>query len=79
MFKRWHEDALSDGRAVLRIGGNLYERQAVRVTDPALDAALRAQLEDMARQWLGDTARSPAPTEGPRDIWFFRMDPRLPA
>jgi hypothetical protein len=75
-FKRWHEDAERDGRAVLRIKGKLYERQAVRVTDPALDAALRAQLEDMARQWMPDTALPPAPTEGPRDIWFFRLDPR---
>src|SRR5262245_47927119 len=61
-FKRWHEDALRDGRALLRIGDKLYERQAMRVTDPALEAALRAQLEDMARQWMSDTALPPAPT-----------------
>ncbi len=33
-FKQWHEEALRDGRVVLRIDGKRYERQAVRVTDP---------------------------------------------
>ncbi len=50
VFKRWHEDALRDGRVVLRIDGKRYERQAVRVTDPDLLAALRLQLEEMARE-----------------------------
>lgn len=76
LFKRWHEDALRDGRAVLRIAGKRYERQAVRVTDPALLAALRLQLEEMARQWVAPEPLAEAPSEGPRDIWFFRMDPR---
>ena len=48
VFKRWHEDALLDGRVVLRIAGKRYERQAVRVTDPELLASLRLQLEEMA-------------------------------
>src|SRR5262245_25453851 len=52
LFKHWHEDALQDGRVVVRVNGKRYEGQAVRVTDPALDAALRSQLEDMARQWV---------------------------
>ncbi len=76
LFKRWHEDALRDGRAVLRIDGKRYERQAVRVTDPELLAALRLQLERMARQWVAPEPLAAAPTVGPNDIWFFRMDPR---
>ena len=76
IFKDWHEDAERDGRAVLRIGGKRYERQAVRVTDPELLATLRSQLEDMARAWVAPAPLGDAPTEGPRDIWFFRMDPR---
>ncbi len=75
-FKRWHEDALRDGRVVLRIDGKRYERQAVRVTDPELVARLRAQLEQMAAQWVAPKSLGAAPTEGPRDIWFFRIDPR---
>ena len=76
LFKRWHEDALRDGRAVLRIDGKRYERRAVRVMDPELLAALRLQLEEMARQWVAPEPLAEAPSEGPRDIWFFRMDPR---
>lgn len=76
LFKRWHEDAQRDGRAALRINGKRYERQAVRVTDPELLAALRLQLEGMARQMVAPEPLAEAPTEGPRDIWFFRMDPR---
>lgn len=76
LAKRWHEDAERDGRAVLRIAGKRYERQAVRVTDPELAAKLRLQLEEMARQWVAPEPLGDAPTEGPNDIWFFRMDPR---
>ena len=78
VFKRWHEDALRDGRVVLRIAGKRYERQAVRVTDPELLARLRLQLEEMARQWVSPEPLGEAPTDGPKDIWFFRMDPRPP-
>lgn len=76
LFKRWHEDALRDGRVVLRIDGKRYERQAVRVTDPELLAALRLQLEEMARQWVSPEPLAGAPTDGPSDIWFFRIEPR---
>jgi hypothetical protein len=76
VFKHWHEDALSDGRAVLRIDGTRYAGQAERVTDPALVAALRAQLEEMGRQWVAPEPLAPPPSEGPRDIWFFRITGR---
>ncbi len=77
-LKRWHEDALRDGRMVLRIAGKRYERQAVRMTDPELLATLRLQLEEMARQWVSPEPLGEAPTDGPKDIWFFRIDPRPP-
>jgi hypothetical protein len=76
VFKHWHEDAQRGGRVVIRVNGKRYEGQAVRVTDPTLDAALRSQLEDMARQWVAPNALAAAPTEPPNDIWFFRIDPR---
>ncbi len=76
VFKRWHEDAQRDGRVVLRIAGKRYERQAVRVTDLELLATLRLQLEEMAEQWVSPAPLGEAPTDGPKDIWFFRMDPR---
>lgn len=78
LFKHWHEDALSDGRVVVRVDGKRYEGQAVRVIDATTDAALRSQLEDMARQWVAPATLAAAPTEVPNDIWFFRIDPRPP-
>lgn len=76
LFKHWHEDALHDGRAVVRVDGKRFERQAVRVTDPDLDTALRSQLEEMARAWVAPEPLAAAPAEGPNDIWFFRLEPR---
>ena len=76
LFKHWHKDALRDGRVAIRVNGKRYEGQAVLVTDAATNAALRAQLEEMARQWVAPGTLGPAPTEGPNDIWFFRVDPR---
>ena len=74
VFKTWHEDALLDGRVVMRIGAKRYERQAVLVTDPALLARLRSQLEEMAVEYFGGPL--PDVQTDPEDIWFFRMDPR---
>ena len=75
-LKRWHEDALRDGRVVLRIAGKRYERQAVRVTDPELLATLRPIVEKMANQFFSSPLLD-VPTD-PKEIWFFRMDPRQP-
>ncbi|MDZ7685474.1 MAG: hypothetical protein U5O39_11120 [Gammaproteobacteria bacterium] len=76
LFKRWHLDALEDGRALVRIEDKLYKTQFVKVDDPALEAELRARLEVLAREHFAPRELGPPPTEGPRDIWFFRMDPR---
>ena len=76
LFKHWHEDALRDGRVVIRLDGKRYEGEAVRVTDPAVVAGLKTQIEEMGRQWVAPAKLAPAPTEGPNDIWFFRIDPR---
>lgn len=72
--KHWHEDALRDGRVVLRIAGKRYERQAVRVTDPEVLAKLRALMETNAARYLKVTL-SDEPAD-PEAIWFFRIDPR---
>jgi len=74
-FRTWHEHAMRDGRAVVRVEGKRYPRQAMRVTDPDVLAALRAIVER-----AGGPA-SPRLSEVPADpeaIWFFRMDPRPP-
>ena len=76
VFKRWHKDAVQDGRAVLRIDGRLYPVNFVKVQDPALNAALREKLEDLARGFVAPDELGPAPEEPPNDVWFFRMDHR---
>lgn len=73
-FKHWHEDALRDGGAVVRIDGKRYAGHLERVTDPRLLGELKAQLETMARSWVAPEVLPPAPAEGPNDIWFFRFD-----
>jgi len=72
--KHWHEDAMRDGRVVLRLDGKRYPGQAVRVTDPALLAKLRSIMEERAAKYVHATL-----TDVPADpdaIWFFRIDPR---
>lgn len=76
IFKRWHEDAEKDGRALLRIDGKLYKANFVKVEDPELNQTLRSILEDLAREFIAPEELGPPPTEPPNDIWFFRMDPR---
>lgn len=74
-FKRWHEDVLLDGRVVLRIGDKRYERHAARVTDPELLTTLRSEIEKAAARTFG-IPLGEVPADGPRDIWFFRIEPR---
>jgi hypothetical protein len=76
LFKRWHLDAVEDGRAILRIDGKLYKTQFVKVEDPALNEVLRGELEELARAYFAPQELGPPPTEAPNDVWFFRMDPR---
>ncbi len=68
IWKWWPHEARRDGRAVLRIDGKLYPRQAVYVTDRAQHRELSALL---AEKYPG-----PAGYSGQDDLWFFRMEPR---
>ncbi|MFN8599534.1 MAG: hypothetical protein U0842_03645 [Candidatus Binatia bacterium] len=68
-FKQWPRRALVDPRVRLRIDGSIYERLAVRVTDPATIERLRRAIAvkyDIADGGLASKI----------DVWFFRMDPR---
>jgi hypothetical protein len=71
--RTWPEEALRDGRGVVRIGGKRYPRRAVRVTDPELLTTLR----EVVRVATAERSSEPL-LEGPQDpdsIWFFRMEP----
>jgi hypothetical protein len=68
-FKTWHEEALKDGRSVLRVGDRRYERQLKRVTDEAL----LAQLAEIAAEKY---ELEPGGRFDPTRIWFFHVAPR---
>jgi hypothetical protein len=69
--KTWTAQLVADGRAVLRVDGKLYERQAVRVTDEALLEQLRAVL--IEKYELDPEGNFSGP-----ETWFFRLEPREP-
>ena len=64
-FKTWHEKALENPDAVLRIDGKRYPRRMHLVEDEAL----RARLKEQGREKYGG---GPDPSS---DTWFFRLDP----
>ena len=76
IFKDWHHKAVEDGRIRLRIEDKIYSAQLVKVEDETLNAALRSELEKLARTYFAPRELGPPPTEAPNDVWFFRMDPR---
>ncbi len=70
--KTWVQNALADDRVRLRIDGRIYERRAVRVTDPdEIEAVLPALLEKYQLE-LPDPGRRP-------EVDFFRLEPRVEA
>jgi len=72
LWKRWPQEAERDGRALLRIGDALYERQLVRVEAGPLLAPLLAEL---SRKYTGG---SEIPTEAVTSgsLWLFELAPR---
>jgi hypothetical protein len=72
LWKQWPYEVLEDDRVVLRIDGRLYERKAVKVTDPAEYAAVAT----LAAEKYGQVAEPPA---SPDAVWFFRLEPRRDA
>ena len=72
LWKQWPLEAERDGRAILRIGNELYERELVRIADGPLLTPLLAEL---ARKYRGGR---PVPlsvvTSG--SLWLFELAPR---
>ncbi len=72
IWKQWPIEALEDGRAILRIGDKLYERELVRIEDGSLLAPLTAEL---SRKYVGGADIGPeAVTSG--YLWLFELAPR---
>jgi hypothetical protein len=76
IFKRWHQNAVEDGRALLRVEDKIYKANFVKVEDPELNDILKVKLEELGRQYVAPAELGPRPAEEPNDVWFFRMDPR---
>jgi len=72
LWKQWPIEALDDGRAILRIGDKLYERELVRIEDGPLLAPLTAEL---SRKYARVADIGPeAVTSG--YLWLFELAPR---
>jgi len=65
----WVKNVSADPQLRIRIGDEIYERTAVRVTDAGEYDAARAALE--TKYGLDPADRDPE-----REIWIFRLDPR---
>lgn len=72
LWKHWPMEAEADGRALLRVDGKLYERQLVRIREPALVSAV---LAERSRKYGNSTAAlEELVTSG--DLWLFELRPR---
>ncbi len=71
-WKQWPLEAEKDGRAILRIGDALYERELVRITDGPLRTPLLAEL---ARKYLGGRPVPPSAVSS-GSLWLFELAPR---
>ena len=65
LWKQWPHQAVADGRAMIRVGGNRYRVDLARVEDPELASALSEVL----------TAKYPVGEVYSGEIWFFQLDP----
>jgi hypothetical protein len=81
--KDWVQNVIADPRVRVRIDGSIYERSAVRVTDPVELAPVAL---DFMRKYYGIEADAatflvdpPAAGDDRADLWVFRLDPRDPA
>src|SRR5512145_141542 len=72
LWKRWPIEAERDGRALLRVGDALYERELVRITDGPLVEPLLAEL---GRKYLAG-AHVPLSRVTSGSLWLFELAPR---
>ncbi len=72
LWKQWPHEAEKDGRILLRVGDDLYERRLVRIEDGPLLAPLTAEL---SRKYLGGRE---VPVEAVTSgyLWLFELAPR---
>ena len=72
IWKQWPIEAEKDGRILLRVGGEIYERQLVRVEDGPMIEPLLAQLS--SKYLSGSDVPIESMTSG--YLWLFELAPR---
>ncbi len=72
IWKQWPHEALRDGRAILRIGDKLYERQLVRIeTGPLVEPLVF----ELGRKYLAGS-EIPLEAVSSGELWLFELAPR---
>ena len=72
IWKQWPIEAVKDGRAILRLGNKLYERQLVRIEEGPLLAPLTAELS----QKYATAGSIPVEAVTSGYLWLFELAPR---
>ncbi len=72
LWKQWPHEAVRDGRALLRIGDEIYERQLVRVESGAF---LEPLLRELGRKYMNG-AEIPVEVVESGSLWLFELAPR---
>ena len=70
VWKHWPHEALADGRAVIRVEGQRFPVELVRIDDLALLTKLGGHLTEKY-----DLPQQEGPPD-PEDFWIFRAEPR---
>ena len=76
LWKQWPIDAMEDGRAVIRVAGKRYEREAIRVTDPELFWAVVSESRRKYGSAEDPALPDPLPPLESVGVWVFEMAPR---
>jgi hypothetical protein len=72
IWKRWPLEAEQDGRAILRVGNALYERQLVRITE---GPEIEPLLTELGRKY-GAGRHIPRESVTSGSLWLFELAPR---
>jgi hypothetical protein len=65
LWNQWPHEAVSDGRALVRIAGKLHRTDLTRVDDPEIHASVAREVE--RKYGVGNTSTD--------TLWVFRLDP----
>ena len=79
LWKQWPVDAMKDGRAMIRIDGKRYEREAIRVTNTEVFWPLAKELLRKYQPEKDQELPSELPPIESTGLWLFELAPRASA